>query len=96
MQAQIETLTASINELASAVQRLTKQPEPTVKSHPLDDMSNEEIAIVLAARGKHKSKAAIARTLGVSRRAVHNWKRFAVAWDSLKRGEKLGRFVFPE
>lgn len=93
---QTEALTASIHELASAVQNLTKQIEPKTEPHPLDDMSNEEIAIILVSRGKVESKKQIAEILNLSHGTVRNWSKLRVAMDAFKRGEKLGRLNYPK
>lgn len=86
-----EALTESIQQLTHSVKILAKNSEPKTKPHPLDDMSNEEVAIILVMRGKAKTQRELSQVIGVSERTVRRMEKLRVMWDSLKRGEKLGR-----
>lgn len=76
-----------------ALELLARNSEPVTKPHPLDDMSNEEIAIILVKRGKVKTKRHCAEILGLHERTVQKWQHFGVAMDAFKREKKLGRIT---
>ena len=84
-------ITDLLTRTTQALELLAKNSEPKTKPHPLDDMSNEEVAIILVMRGKVKTQKDIAEALSVNERTVREWEKLRVMRDSLKRGEKLGR-----
>lgn len=82
-----------LGRATQALEILAKNSTPVTKPHPLDDMSNEEIAIIMVMRGKVQTKKEIAEALGLAYGTVRNWQQLRVVMDATRRGEKLGRIT---
>ncbi|TWT57779.1 hypothetical protein KOR42_11450 [Thalassoglobus neptunius] len=93
-QSELSKISENLSRLTSAVELLVESHLP--KPRPIDllgDMSKEEIAIILVARGWSGTKKELAENLGVGYSTLRSWPSFSRVWNTIKSGERLGEIV---
>ncbi|WP_146510789.1 ECF-type sigma factor family protein [Thalassoglobus neptunius] len=68
----------------------SKPEQPRRPIDLLEDMSPEEVAILVVVRGWKGTKKELAEKLGVGYRTIKRWPSFSRVWNSIRTGEKLG------